>query len=403
MDIFRLRRLWAALAVFETGSALKAARLNHMSQSAITGAVAACEADLGVALFQRSSRGMTPTEAGAVWCPRIAAAADYLKEAEAALQHWKRRSPMPIQKLVTETQLRALSAVIETGGFSQGARQLGVSQPSVHRAARELETLCGVPLWRREGSRIEPTTEARTLARLGDLCFSEIALAREAVCEIQGIMEGTLRIGALPLARSQWLPNALAATLADFPDARVTIMDGPYNEQVTALRHGRIDFLLGALRNVSPDSLMQEKLFSDPVLILVRADHRLSLGFDSRTDKLTPEQLGNLSWILPRTGTPGRSNFEAFMAAKGLSSPRRVIESSSLVATREILLRSDYAAILSAQQVETEVSSGLLKVMGPPLTGSARDIGITTRSGFLPTRLHEAFLGNLRNVVVNLS
>ncbi len=72
-------------------------------------------------MFERSSRGMTPTQAGAVWYPRIAAAADYLKEAETALLHWKRRSPMPIQKLVTETQLRALSAVIETGGFSQAA------------------------------------------------------------------------------------------------------------------------------------------------------------------------------------------------------------------------------------------------------------------------------------------
>jgi LysR family transcriptional regulator of gallate degradation len=399
MDIFRLRRLWAALAVYETGSALKAAAFSHMSQSAITSAIATCEADLGVALFERSSRGMTPTQAGAVWCPRIAAAADYLKEAEAALHHWKRRSPMPIQKLVTETQLRALSAVIETGGFSQAARQLGVSQPSVHRAARELETLCGVPLWRREGSRVEPTNEARTLARFGDLCFSEISLAQEAVREIQGIMEGTLRIGALPLARSQWLPKALAATLTDFPDARVTIVDGPYNEQATALLHGRIDFLLGALRKRSPENLTQEKVFTDPVLILVRADHPLAPDFDSRTDKLTPEQLGELSWILPRSGTPGRSNFEDFMRSKGLPLPHRVIESSSLVATREILLRSNYAAILSAQQVEAEVSTGLLKVMGPPLTGSDRDIGITTRSGFLPTRLHAAFLSNLRDAI----
>lgn len=401
MDIFKLRRLWAALAVYETGSAIKAATLTHMSQPAVTGAVAACEADLGVALFERSSRGMTPTDAGAVWCPRIAAAADYLKEAESALQHWKSRSRMPIQKLVTETQLRALSAVIETGGFSQAARQLGVSQPSIQRAARELETLCGVVLWRREGSRIEPTNEAHILARYGDLCFSEISLAHDAVREIQGIMEGTLRIGALPLARSAWLPNALAPTLLEFPEARVTILDGPYNEQLTALQHGRIDFLLGALRPIAPEGVVQETVFSDPVLILVRAQHPLAAGFNSAIDKLTPQQLSDLAWILPRTGTPGRSNFEAFMVAKGCASPRRVIECSSLVTTRELLLRSNHAAILSAQQVEVEVASGLLKVMGPPLTGSARDIGITRRAGFMPTRLHEAFLTSLRHAAIH--
>jgi DNA-binding transcriptional LysR family regulator len=392
MDIFRLRRLWAALAVYQTGSALKAASLTHMSQPAVTGAITACEADLGVSLFKRTSRGMSPTEAGDIWCPRIAAAAEHLKEAELALQHWKSRSRMPIQKLVTESQLRALSAVIETGGFSQAARQLGISQPSVQRAARDLETICGVALWRRDGARIEPTGEARTLARYGDLCFAEISMAHDAVREIQGVIEGTLRIGALPLARSQWLPSALAETLKTFPDARVTILDGPYHEQASALLHGRIDFVMGALRPTPDPDIVQDAVFTDPYVILVRAGHPLAAGFNSASDKLTPTDLGGLSWILPRIGTPGRTNFEQFMANKGQVSPRRVVECASLVATRELLIRMDHAAILSAQQVETEVASGVLKIMGPPLTGSARAIGIAIRRGFVPTVLQSFFL-----------
>ena len=398
MDVFRLRRLWATLAVYETGSALKAANLMHMSQPAVTGAISACEADLGTTLFDRTSRGMSPTRAGDIWCPRIAAAADHLRDAERALQHWKTRTRMPIQRLVTDSQLRALSAVIETGSFSQAARQLGISQPSVQRAARDLETICGVALWRRDGARIEPTVEARTLARYGDLCFAEITQAYEAVREIQGIMEGTLRIGALPLSRSQWLPQSLAATLAEFPDARVTILDGPYNEQLTALLHGRIDFVLGALRPTPDADIEQEAVFNDPYVILVRAGHPLASGFNSATDKLTPVELGGLSWILPRGGTPGRTNFEQFMASKEQPSPRRVVECASLVATRELLMRTDHAAVLSAQQVETEVASGTLKIMGPPLTGSTRAIGIATRRRFVPTHMQTFFLQAVRAV-----
>ena len=394
--VFRLRRLWAVLAGYETGSALKAAALSHMSQPAITGAIGSCEADLGLSLFDRTSRGMRPTRAADVWCPRIAAAAAHLREAEAAIRHWKSKSPMPIQRLVTESQLKALSAVIETGSFSQAARQLGLSQPSVHRAARDLETLCGVPLWRKDGALIEATAEARTLARYGDLCLNEISLAWEAVRELQGIMEGTLRVGTLPLARSRWLPDALAATLAEYPDIRVTIMDGGYTEQVGALLHGRIDCLLGAMRPVPDPELIQESVFGDPFVILVRHDHPFAPGFDSDTDKLTPEQLDGLSWILPRSGTPGRTTFEKFMADKGLAAPRRVIECSSLVAARELLLRTDHAAVLSVQQIEGEVSSGQLKIMGPPLTGSMRDIGFSLRRGFQPTRVQSRFLDHLR-------
>ncbi len=390
MDHYHLRRLWAVLAVFETGSAMRAAAQIHVSQPTVTSAVALCEADLGIALFDRTSRGMAPTQAGYAFGQRLRAAEGHLKQAESAIQ-----AKSPIHRLTVDSQLRALSAIIETGSSSEGARRLGLSQPAIHRAAKDLETLCGVRLFRREGARMEPTADARLLARHSDLCFREIDLAKDEVREFLGFMEGSLRIGALPLARSQWLPQAAAATLKQFPDARFTIMDGPYDEQLAALRHGRIDLILGALRASPPRDIAQDHVFTDPFLILVRADHPLAAGFDSAANKLTPEQLSGLSWVLPRAGTPGRTNFEAFMATKDLPSPRRVVECSSLVTTRELLLRSDHAAILSARQVEAEVRSGLLKVMGPPLTGSERSIGIAHRVDFRPTRLHAAFIEHL--------
>jgi len=398
MTAWRLRRLWAVLAVYETGSALAAAERIHMSQPAVTGAVAATEADLNVALFERTSRGMTPTAAGHAVCARIKAAATHLQDAEAWLQQ-RSGAKTPFRRHVSEVQLRALSAVIETGGFSPAARRLGLSQPSVHRAARELESLCGVALWRREGSQVEATPDARQIARLSDLCFAELRLARDDLMNLQGIAGGTLDIGALPLARSKWLPDAIAATLADFPQAQVRIMDGPYDEQLNALRHARIDLLLGAMRSPLPASdMVQAWSFDDPLVILVRADHPFAAGFDSARDKLTPAQLDSLGWILPRQGTPGRRNFEAFMANKGLAPPARVIECASLVTTRALLLNTDYAALLSRYQVEPELRHGELKIMGPPLSGSTRPIGIAMRQSFRPTRLYQVFLDHLRRL-----
>ena len=395
----KLRRLQAVLAVHEHGSALKAAGFVHMSQPAITDAVAACEADMAAALFTRTSRGMAPTVAGEVFCARITLAFDHLKQAEDLIGQKRGKGAAPLHRLVNEVQLRALSAVIEAGGFHQAARRLNLSQPSVHRAARELETLCGTALFRRDGAGVEATAEAHALARFADLCFSELSNGLDEIRELQGIVDGQLNIGALPLARSKWLPDAIAATLRDYPLAKVRVMDGPYDEQLSALRHARIDMILGALRNPPPaPDIAQEEVFSDPVVIVVRADHPLASGFDSDRDKLTPEQLGSLSWILPRTGTPGRSNFESFMASKGQASPTRVIECSSLVTTRALILQSDHGALLSRQQVETELALNQVKIMGPPLTGSLRPIGIATRKGFRPTQLQSAFIGRLHEM-----
>lgn len=397
---FKLRRVHAVLAVHETGSALAAAARIHMSQPAVTAAVSALERDLSAILFTRSNTGMTATGAGRIFCARGAAAVAHLKAAEAMIRARRNpaaQGPAPVlHRLIGEGQLRALSAVIEAGGFSSAARRLGLSQPSVYRAAKELAALCGLPLWESRGASVVPTPEARELARLGRLCFAELASAVDELREHEGVTDGRLNIGALPLARSQWLPDALAAILERHPLARVRIVDGPYAEQLNALRHARIDMILGALRQPPPaDDIEQIPVFDDPQVMLVRAGHPLAAGFDSGRDQLSPAQLDALSWILPPANTPGRKAFDAFMVGKGLAPPERVIECSSLVATRALLARTDHAAILSRRQAGPEVETGALRIMGPPLTGSLRAIGVTVRAGFKPTRLQAECLAHL--------
>jgi LysR family transcriptional regulator, regulator for genes of the gallate degradation pathway len=394
LPALKLRRLQAVQAIYQYRSALKAADHVHMSQPAVTGALAALERDIGARLFERTSRGMVPTGAGEAFCARITSAFAYLKSAEAMIGQ-VRKSGTPLHRLISEGQLRALGAVIEAGSFSEAGRRLGLSQPSIHRAVRELETLCGVALFRRHSAGLEASFEGRELSRYGALCMAELAIGLDELKEIEGVIEGNITIGALPLARSQWLPQAMARTLEAFPKARFSIIDGPYEEQWHGLMHGRIDMILGALREPAKD-IEQIFLFDDPLVIVVRADHPFARDFDSAADKLTSDQLGSLSWILPRQGTPARRNFEAFMSTKGLSAPSQVVECSSLVATRALLLETDHAALLSVRQIGLERDLSLLKVMGPPLTGSSRPIGITLRKAFRPTQLHKHVLEALK-------
>ncbi|MFT4089303.1 MAG: LysR family transcriptional regulator [Asticcacaulis sp.] len=396
------RRLLAFDAVIRHKSALKAADFAHMTQPAVSGAIRALENEVSAQLFERSAHGMIPTRSGHAFAARVSQALDYLKSAETILAARRPdRQRVPLHRLISESQMRALNAVMEGGGFSQGARLLGLSQPSIHRAARELETLTGVTLWRNGA---DATPEAHMLARHFGLYQAELRLALDELKEIQGIIEGGLSIGALPLARADWLPEAVARTLSDYPDARIRIIDGPYDEQLSALRHGRIDFILGALRDPVPAAdIEQELLFDDPLTIVVRNAHPFAKNFDSDRDKLTPEQLGALSWILPREATPARDNFNRFMRTKGLQPPMRVIECSSLVAIRALLLRTDHAALLSARQVRHELDTGLLKIMGPPLTGSLRAIGLTTRKGFRPTTLQTAVLSHIRQGALQMA
>ncbi|MCI0435382.1 MAG: LysR family transcriptional regulator, partial [Gemmatimonadetes bacterium] len=96
--------------------------------------------------------------------------------------------------------------------------------------------------------------------------------------------------------------------------------------------------------------------------------------------------------------TPAREQFAAFFTAHGLPEPGRIIECSSLVAIRGVLLMSDRVAVLSARQAQHELAAGDLAVLGPPLPGTCRAIGLTRRTDWHPTIVQACFLRILRTV-----
>lgn len=389
--LVNLRHLAAALEVRRLGSISRATETAHLSQSAITQGLSKLEGNLGFTLFNRSYDGLLPTEAGTIYLRRAEQALGHLRQMDKVLSSGKKRKHGPIYRSLTSTQLRALMNVVEQGSYTLAARRLKVAQPTVHRAVRDTEAVCGYKFFENSPSGIEASWHARQLARHIALFFAELSQGIDEVHEYEGRMTGRLRIGSLPLARTRMVPRAVVKLLGDFPEIRVSITDGPYNEQLHALLHGRLDIIVGALREPSPSpDIVQRKLFQDALHIVVRPGHPLE-----KRRKLNAVELRDLDWVAPRQDTPAREAFTQFFRTNGLTPPEHVIECSSLVATRGILMESERAALLSAKQVEVEVRSGLLKISTQHLQGTTRDIGFTLRKDWEPTQVQQRFLDRL--------
>jgi DNA-binding transcriptional LysR family regulator len=387
-----LRHLYAVTEIARRGSISAAADQVYLSQSAVTQGLLKLEQALGEPLFFRGTAGASPTPAGRVFLDRAERALGWLKIMEREISGRRRAEQQPLHRLLTTTQLRALIAIVDTGGFTRAALQLGLSQPTVQRAARELETVCQQQFFRRRPQGIEATWEARNMARHANLAFAEIHQGCQELLEMRGTMRGTLTVGSLPLAMTRLVPGAVNRLLEEFPETRVRIVDGPYEEQLQALLQGQLDVIVGALRNPAPSAeIVQESLFEDPLSIVVRPGHQLL-----SQPAVSALELSELDWIAPRRNTPAREVFASFFIHEGLAPPEHVIECSSLVATRGLLLESDRAALLPARQVELELAAGQLAVMPRPLAGSSRAIGLALRRGWRPTSVQTRFLQLLR-------
>lgn len=392
-----LKSLRMAQLVRDERSFSRAAERIPLTQSAVSQAVRKLETEIGYTLFESSPAGVVVTEAGARFLRRTDRAMAYLKEIDETLS---RSAGMKVTLIhrTTTSQLKAFIEVYEQRSYSRAAQKLGLAQPSVHKAVRDFENLCQTRFYRRSPQGVEATWSAKQIAQKASLLFAELDQAIAEIREYYGIMDGKLRIGALPLARASLIPKATIDLLKQYPQARVSIVDGPYDEQLTQLLTGELDIIIGALRTPYPSPLViQEELFEDHLYLVTGAHHPLA----NRSD-YDPRTLQTLSWLAPKKGTPARAVFEGYFEAAGLEPPQKIIECSSLIAIRGILMGSEFAALLPAKQVSVDVLTGALAISPKAIEGTSRPIGLTYRKDWIPTALQTSFLRTLRSTVVEL-
>lgn len=397
-DVPNIRHLRVFREVAECHSVSLAAERAHLSQPAVTQAIAKLETELTVTLFDRRSDGMYATEIGARFLLRVSRALDHLqigaRDAARLGLRQKGRGFTDFDRLLTAAQLRALVAVSESKNFSMAARNVGISQPSIHRAARNLERLSGLRLFEGAHEGISLTPAAHVLAQRTKLALSELRQGFDEIDDFLGQDSSTIACGALPLARTHILPVAIDRMVRNSRRVQVQVVEGRYLELLHSVRHGDLDFLIGALRDPAPaDDIVQEPLFEDPLAIVTGPHHPLA-----GKATVTLEDIRQYPWVAPPRSTPAGSYLFNTLKIHDLpETPVRVV-SSSLVLLRGLLSIGDYVTIISLHQIREELAHGLLSPLAIDLPDSARAIGLTYRRDWRPTTTQQQFLGYLREV-----
>lgn len=371
-----------------------AASTTHVSQPAATQAIRRLERALAISLFKRSASGLEATPEGVEALERIERAYAHVVAAIDDVRSAHGSTSDRVAHMITSAQLQSVTAIVAAGGMSGGAALAGVARSTLHRAVRDLERALDVPLVEATTYGLRPTRLAERLARRAELAASEWRQAVDAAADATARDRGNTVIGAMPLARSELVPLALLEFAEQRPEHRVAILDGPYEAMVDSLRRGAADFLVGALREPLPYSdLAQEHLFDDPLAIIVRAQHPFAA-----TKRLTARKLQSLAWVAPRTGSPLRAHFDRLMqlAGGGASRARSAIECNCSVAARALLLASDRAMLLSANQVRLDIAAGTLVALPHPMGRVTRAIGLTLRRDWRPTAAQAELLALVR-------
>lgn len=397
-----IRHLRVFSQVCQCGSISQAAEIEHLSQPAVTQAVAKLERDMQVTLLHRQRATMTPSAIGIVLFHRVETALEHLHMgAREAIRLGNKRGGRGFSnfdRLLTTAQLHALVALSRSQNFTLAARLVGISQPSLHRSARNLERLAGMSFFTAtpEGVSISPAANALSLHTR--LALAELTQGLDEIAAHLGRDSTLINVGSMPLARTSILPQAINALVRQTDTIQVRTVDGPYAELLHGLRHGDIDCLIGALRDPVPvDDVEQEVLFDDPLALVVGAQHPLA-----GKKNITLADTLEFPWVAPGRDTPaGNYLYETLRIADHSPNPIRVI-SGSLVLLRGLLTSENYITTISLHQIQHELKAGSLVPLDIDLSGNSRSIGLTTRLGWRPTKTQELFLELLRQAAKGL-
>lgn len=396
-----LRHLRALCAVAASGSIAAAAEELYRVSSAVTRSIAELEAALQRPLFERHARGTVLNAYGQLVLVR---ALRIDAEFEAARTQLMARGGVKgstdanslFASILNGRRLAVVASLADRRNMAAVAREFGITQPAVSAALKDLETRLGVPLFERTARGLAPTQAGQIVAFYFRRVLAELRNIVPDIAASEGVLTGSVHVGALPLGRTHILPLAIAALLDKHPGLHIATEESPYDALAASLRSGDLDFILGALRpGELTAELTAEPLFEDRLSLIVRAGHPLSRV----TQGL--EALSGARWVLSRRGAPSRELFEQCFAASGLPAPVPAVETGDLAVLRALLLESDMVTAISAHQLRYEILDGSLVELAIPLGSTRRQIGLTQREDCFPSPGARALMQEIRRVVAD--
>ncbi|MGF6573790.1 LysR family transcriptional regulator of gallate degradation [Paraburkholderia sp. GAS333] len=393
-DQARLRRLFLFDAVCEAGGIGQAALLAGRTQPAVSVAISKLEASFGSQLLERGFGGSELTGEGQILQRRVRRMLDQMERAVTNLLGQTAAAQAQAAKIcrrLTDGQIRCHVAIAETGSAAEAALSLGISQPAVHRAARQIEQNVGVSLYRRRVHSVSANVAGIEFARCLSLALHEIAQAGEELAYARGQLTGKVAIGVLPLLPPRLVARAIQRLRERYPAARVTVEEGSHAHLLRELRSGTLDLIIGGLREPRLAGVAQEiELFADPYVVAVRKGHRLA-----RRKSVALPDLADHDWVMPQHNVPRRAVIDSIFAQLPVKPPL-VLETSSLAMMLAMLMESDCLTLLSRAQIHDAYPGRELVALELELPEASRAVGYTVRTDWLGTTLQQAFVEGLR-------
>lgn len=233
--------------------------------------------------------------------------------------------------------------VAEELSFSKAARRLGIGQPALSRAIKDLEKTIGSVLFLREVTPIRLTPAAEALLPKVDEALMVLEEGIEAVRQVEAVGETVLDIGYLPSSYESFVGDALTVFCQTMPGIRLTPHPQDAGPMVEGIRSGKLD--IAFIGHICPElerEFDQFFLWRIPLCIVVAEHHPLA-----KSDTVKLNQFKDYPLIsLNADGFPGRHELITNLCRDASFKPKSIKRVDGLLSALAYITGSDAFTIM---------------------------------------------------------
>jgi DNA-binding transcriptional LysR family regulator len=263
-------------------------------------------------------------------------------------------------------QLRYLEAVARHRHFTRAAEELHVAQSALSAQVAKLERELGVELLRRTTRSVELTEAGKLAVERARGALAEAETLRSELDELQGLVRGTVAIGALVAAGAIDVPALLQRFNRAYPGIEIEFREGTAEEMYGHLRRGELDASFALESAPPPPELARLELGHDELVVAMSSGHRLAGKGPLPIDALESEPL-----IAFRSGSVVRHAFDGALERSG-TKPSIRLEGSDLGLIPALAARGFGVAVLPRSLAELPGRALVLRPLEPRV-----ELGVT--------------------------
>lgn len=171
--------------------------------------------------------------------------------------------------------LRLVRAVAEEHGLTAAGRRLHLTTSALSHQLRQVETIAGLPLFRREARGMRLTAAGEIVFELSLRVLAALDDVDDRLARLRAGSGGTIRLCTHCYTGYHWLPAVMQTFRASHPEAEVRVVAEATYRSIDALMDHEVDLVITA-SDIPDNRLRKRPVLHDEIFLVVAPDHPLA-------------------------------------------------------------------------------------------------------------------------------